>query len=67
MANIAIGNIGNRATPPTYGEQGVELTPFVPADPSPEIKITDANGVVKVLAAGMSAGLALWTYTIEVV
>ena len=67
MANIVISNNGNPETPATYDEEGNVVTPAIPAAPSDDIKITDANGVVSIISAGQSIGLPLGTLTIEVV
>lgn len=67
MANIAISNVGNSGTPATYDGEGNEISPAIPAAPSPSIKIIDENGVEILLTPGMSRGLALGHYTIQVV
>jgi len=67
MANIVIANNGNLETPATYDEGGNVVTPAIPAAPSADIKITDANGAVSIISAGQSMGLPLGALTIEVV
>lgn len=67
MANIIITNNGNPETPAVYDEEGNVVTPAIPAAPSADIKITDANGAVRIISAGQSMGLPLGALMIEVV
>lgn len=67
MANFTFGNNPNVPTAATYDEDGNELTPFVPAEPSPSAKITDENGIEKIVHPGQSVGLPFGRYVVEVV
>ena len=67
MANFTFGNNPNAPTAAAYDEEGNQLSPFIPAEPSPSAKITDENGVEKIILPGMSVGLPIGRYTIEVI
>lgn len=67
MSNFVFANNPNVDIAATYDEEGNQLTPFIPAEPSPSAKITDENGVEKIVLPGVSVGLPIGRYTIEVI